>query len=92
MTDTLTVYNSDPSVQCLQILTPEQTARCLVRSYPWYPDSLTMCTYVAADMGDANAMALIHRIPASPTSSLQQAQSGSLDSSDNDKGWHQQHS
>ena len=65
----------------MQILTPEQTARCLVRSYPWYPDSLTICTYVAAEMGDKAAMAMIHRIPASPTSSLQHSQSGSLDSS-----------
>ena len=38
-----------------QILTPLQNARCIVRSYPYVPDSAAIATCVAARCGSGSA-------------------------------------
>ena len=40
-----------------QLITPVQLTRCLVQSYPWFPDTLAMTTWLAAEAGDPQAMA-----------------------------------
>lgn len=41
----------------MQLISPIQLARCLVQSYPWFPDALALTSYLAADAGDAQAIA-----------------------------------
>ncbi|KAK9830041.1 hypothetical protein WJX72_009354 [[Myrmecia] bisecta] len=50
-----------------QVLSPMQMARCIVQSYPWYPDTLAILTWVAADVGDADALALLNATYANGT-------------------------
>ena len=40
-----------------QVLTPVQNARCMVRSFPYFPDTPAIALWVAAQEGDANARA-----------------------------------
>lgn len=37
-----------------------QAARCLVQSFPWYPDSLCILTWIAAEAGDSQAKQLLN--------------------------------
>ncbi|KAK9917739.1 hypothetical protein WJX75_007649 [Coccomyxa subellipsoidea] len=51
-----------------QTLTPLQMARCVVRSFPWYPDIPAITTWIAAQHGDSEAQALLRAL--SPTLEL----------------------
>ncbi|EIE20548.1 hypothetical protein COCSUDRAFT_57694 [Coccomyxa subellipsoidea C-169] len=42
-----------------QTLTPLQMARCVVRSFPWYPDIPAITTWMAAQHGDPEAQGLL---------------------------------
>ncbi len=44
---------------CLQLLTPVQVARCIVQGWPCTPDTLAICSWVAAEDGDAGALAVL---------------------------------
>lgn len=62
----------------LQLLSPLQVARCLVQSYPWFPDTLALTTWLAAEAGDPQALAFFGPagrstfglMPAAPTLQL----------------------
>lgn len=41
----------------MQLITPLQLARLVVLSYPWFPDTLALTTWLAAEAGDQQAMA-----------------------------------
>ena len=43
----------------LQLLTPVQVARCIVQGWPYTPDTLAICSWVAAEDGDAGALAVL---------------------------------
>lgn len=43
----------------LQLLTPVQVARCMVQGWPYTPDTLAICSWVAAEDGDAGALAVL---------------------------------
>ncbi|KAK9814332.1 hypothetical protein WJX72_004099 [[Myrmecia] bisecta] len=45
------------------MLTPVQVARCMVQAYPWCPDTLAICSWVAAEDGDASAIPSIKASP-----------------------------
>ena len=40
----------------MQVLTPLQTARLLVQSYPWLPDIMSVTSWVAYELGDSNVI------------------------------------
>ena len=44
---------------CVQLLTPTQVARCIVQGWPYTPDTLAICSWVAAEDGDAGALAVL---------------------------------
>lgn len=44
-----------PFPVCAQILTPVQNARCIVRAYPYVPDSAALATCLAARCGCQSA-------------------------------------
>ena len=44
---------------CLQLLTPTQVARCIVQGWPYTPDTLAICSWVAAEDGDTGALAVL---------------------------------
>lgn len=46
-------------VWLVQTLTPLQMARCVVRSFPWYPDIPAITTWMAAQHGDPEAQGLL---------------------------------
>lgn len=41
------------------LLTPVQVARCIVQGWPYTPDTLAICSWVAAEDGDAGALAVL---------------------------------
>lgn len=41
------------------VLAPAQVAQLLIQSYPWPPDCLSVATWVAAESGDAEALAAL---------------------------------
>lgn len=41
------------------LLTPIQVARCIVQGWPYTPDTLAICSWVAAEDGDAGALAVL---------------------------------
>ena len=43
----------------VQLLTPTQVARCIVQGWPYTPDTLAICSWVAAEDGDAGALAVL---------------------------------
>ena len=43
----------------VQLLTPIQVARCIVQGWPYTPDTLAICSWVAAEDGDAGALAVL---------------------------------
>lgn len=43
----------------LQLLTPVQVARCIVQGWPYTPDTLAICSWIAAEDGDAGALAVL---------------------------------
>lgn len=53
---------------CVQLLTPVQVARCIVQGWPYTPDTLAICSWVAAEDGDAGALAVL-TAPSRPTPS-----------------------
>ena len=59
----------------LQVASPIQAARCLVQSFPWYPDTLCILTWIAAEAGDAKAIDLLQH-KTIPTSSEQDSGGG----------------
>nr|QLC27631.1 bZIP transcription factor 5 [Chlorella sp. HS2] len=42
-----------------QVFTSQQVAQFMIQSYPWTPDCLALCTWVAAEDGDAEALSLL---------------------------------
>ena len=56
--------NSEDFVCCflLQTLSPLQMARCVVRSFPWYPDIPAITTWIAAQHGDPEAQKLLRAL------------------------------
>lgn len=44
---------------CVQLLSPTQVARCIVQGWPYTPDTLAICSWVAAEDGDAGALAVL---------------------------------
>ena len=47
----------------VQILTPVQCARCVVQAWPWSPDTLAICSWVAVEEGDSGAIDLLKMGP-----------------------------
>ncbi len=47
----------------MQILTPVQCARCVVQAWPWSPDTLAICSWVAVEEGDSGAIDLLKMGP-----------------------------
>ncbi|KAK9859351.1 hypothetical protein WJX84_005629 [Apatococcus fuscideae] len=45
------------------ILTPVQCARCVVQAWPWSPDTLAICSWVAVEEGDSGAIDLLKMGP-----------------------------
>ena len=43
----------------MQLLTPVQVARCIVQGWPYTPDTLAICSWIAAEDGDAGALAVL---------------------------------
>lgn len=43
----------------VQLLTPVQVARLMVQAYPHTPDTLSLAAWIAAEDGDATAIALV---------------------------------
>eukprot|EP00891_Asterochloris_glomerata_P009777 jgi/Astpho2/9777/Aster-x1607 len=39
------------------MLSPTQVAKCIVQAYPYTPDTLAMCSWIAAEDGDQSALA-----------------------------------
>ncbi len=54
----VSVPSSEPEAGTiwLQLITPVQLARLLVQSYPWFPDTLALTTWLAAEAGDPQAV------------------------------------
>lgn len=42
-----------------QVLNSQQVAQFMIQSYPWTPDCLALCTWVAAEDGDAEALSML---------------------------------
>ena len=40
------------SLCSVQMLSPTQVAKCIVQAYPYTPDTLAMCSWIAAEDGD----------------------------------------
>ena len=59
----------------LQVASPIQAARCLVQSFPWYPDTLCILTWIAAEAGDSKAIDLLQH-KTIPTTSEQDSGGG----------------
>ena len=60
----------------VQVSSPIQAARCLVQSFPWYPDTLCILTWIAAEAGDAHAMDLLQQKTMSGAASEQDSGGG----------------
>lgn len=43
------------------ILSKHQVAKAIVNAYPWSPDCLSICTWVAAEAGESDAVAFVTR-------------------------------
>jgi hypothetical protein len=43
----------------LQVFTSHQVAQFMIQAYPWTPDCLALCTWVAAEDGDAEALSML---------------------------------
>lgn len=41
------------------VLNSQQVAQFMIQSYPWTPDCLALCTWVAAEDGDAEALSML---------------------------------
>ncbi|KAL4422839.1 hypothetical protein ABPG75_009036 [Micractinium tetrahymenae] len=41
------------------VFTSQQVAQFMIQSYPWTPDCLALCTWVAAEDGDAEALSML---------------------------------
>ena len=41
----------------VQLISPLQLSRLIILSYPWFPDTLALTTWLAAEAGDPQAMA-----------------------------------
>lgn len=55
----------------VRVASPIQAAKCLVQSFPWYPDTLCILTWIAAEAGDSKAMELLEQKPMSAAASEQ---------------------
>ena len=44
----------------VQMLSPTQVAKCIVQAYPYTPDTLAMCSWIAAEDGDQSERAARH--------------------------------
>ncbi len=40
----------------VQVLTPDQRALCMIRAYPFFPDSQALANWIAAKQGDQEAL------------------------------------
>lgn len=67
---------SDTYLFNMQVASPIQAARCLVQSFPWYPDTLCILTWIAAEAGDTEAMDLLQQKPISTALSEQDSAGG----------------
>ena len=67
----------EPAQLLLQVASPVQAARCLVQSFPWYPDTLCILTWIAAEAGDSKAMELLEQKTMSAVDSHQGSDQGS---------------
>ena len=53
----------------MQVLTPDQRALCMIRAYPFFPDSQALANWVAARQGDQEAHNLMTNISSSSATS-----------------------
>ena len=53
----------------VQLLSPTQVARCIVQGWPYTPDTLAICSWVAAEDGDAGALAVLTAPSRAPATS-----------------------
>lgn len=53
----------------MQLLSPTQVARCIVQGWPYTPDTLAICSWVAAEDGDASALAVLTAPSRAPATS-----------------------
>ncbi|KAL3143404.1 hypothetical protein ABBQ38_002227 [Trebouxia sp. C0009 RCD-2024] len=51
------------------LLSPTQVARCIVQGWPYTPDTLAICSWVAAEDGDASALAVLTAPSRAPATS-----------------------